>query len=621
MKADTNKNININKQELKNMTLQQLKELASDVRNSLIQSVSGTGGHLASNLGVVELTIAIEKIFDTPKDKIIWDVGHQTYVHKMLTGRWPLMNTIRQFGGISGFPKRAESEHDLFESGHSGTSISVALGFAKARDLMDDSYACVAIIGDGALTGGVAYEALNSAGAEKKPLIVILNDNEMSISKNVGGISRHLQHLRTTASYLSFKKSLKKFLVSMPKLEKKLERIRDLIKYAIVPSAIFEELGFKYFGPIDGHDIKELTEMMQIAKEQQHPVLLHVVTQKGKGFLPAEKHPDKYHGVKPFDPEKGIPLLTVKEGSYTEIFGETLLTLAKKNEKIIAVTAAMTEGTGLLDMKEMFSERVFDAGIAEQHAVSFAVGLALSGMRPVVTIYSTFLQRAYDQILMEVCLQNIPVIFAIDRAGNSGNDGETHHGQFDLAYLSAMPNMTILTPKDGPELAEMLEYAFTLNGPCAIRYPKGKACDLSSYGRTVMDDKIEMIVQGKKNAIVAVGTMTETALKAAEILKDRNIECAVFNIRTAKPILKENLCEIVGNYESVLTIEDGAIIGGIGMHITALLSEEKSSPAILNLGWPDAFIPHGTIKELQEKFELDSLSVSKKAEAFFEKKA
>lgn len=610
----------IKKEELKDMNPSQLNELAGDIRKFLIENISQTGGHLASNLGVVELTIAIEKIFDTPKDKVIWDVGHQTYVHKMLTGRWDSMNTLRQLDGMSGFPKRLESEHDMFDAGHSGTSISVAMGFAKARDLTGDSYACVAVIGDGALTGGVAYEALNSAGAEKMPLIVILNDNEMSISKNVGGIARHLQDLRTSSSYLDFKKSLKRMLISKPKLERKLERIRDAIKYAIVPAAIFEELGFKYFGPIDGHNITELTDMMQMAKKQSSPVLLHVVTKKGKGYLPAEKHPDKYHGAKPFDPEKGLSLFETKESSYTEIFGETILNLATKNEKIVAVTAAMTDGTGLLEMKEKFSDRVFDAGIAEQHAVSFAVGLALNGMRPVVSIYSTFLQRAYDQILMEVCLQNLPVVFAIDRAGNSGSDGETHHGQFDLAYLSAMPNMTIFAPKDGVELAEMLEYAFSLESPCAIRYPKGKACDLSSYGRTVMDGSPEILIQGKQYAIISIGTMTKVALEAADELKKKGIETAVIHIRRVKPILKEELYEMIKGYDSILTVEDGAINGGVGMYIAAQVSSYERSPSILNVGWSDTFIPHGNIKELHEKFGLDALSIARKAEVFFEKK-
>lgn len=610
----------LNKEQLKNMTFPELEALAEDIRNALIHNISKTGGHLASNLGVVELTIAIEKTFDTPKDKVVWDVGHQTYVHKMLTGRWTDMSTLRQFGGISGFPKRAESEHDMFDAGHSGTSISVALGYAKARDLVDDSYSCVAVIGDGALTGGVAYEALNSAGAEKIPLIVILNDNEMSISKNVGGIARHLQNLRASSSYIDFKRSIKKILASKPKLEKKLERIRDFIKYAIVPAAIFEELGFKYFGPIDGHDTKALISSMEMAKTLKGPVLLHVVTTKGKGYAPAEKHPDKYHGAKPFNPETGLSLFEKKECSYTEIFGEKLVDLATKNEKIVAVTAAMTEGTGLLDMKEKFSERVFDAGIAEQHAVSFAAGLALNGMRPVVSIYSTFLQRAYDQILMEVCLQNLPVLFVLDRAGNSGNDGETHHGQFDLAYLSTMPNMTILAPKDGPELAEMLEYAFTLNTPCAIRYPKGKAVDLSSYGRTSMCGRPEVIIPGKDNAIVSVGTMAQVALESASILKTGNIEAAVFNIRTAKPLDEQALRKMFKPYSSILTLEDGTINGGIGMRIASALAQSDYPPTVLNLGWPDEFIPHGKISELHKKYGLDSLSVAKKAEAFFEKK-
>ncbi len=609
------------KTKLKDMNLSQLQRLAAQLREALIFGVSKTGGHFASNLGVVELTIAIEKIFDTPQDKVIWDVGHQTYVHKMLTGRWDEMTTLRQLGGISGFPKRSESVHDMFDSGHSGTSISAALGFAKARDLVGDTYSCVAVIGDGALTGGVAYEALNAAGIEKTPLIVILNDNEMSISKNVGGITRHLQNLRTSTSYQKFKNKLKRALESAPRLGHGVETIRDIIKYALVPAAIFEELGFKYFGPIDGHDMKELLEAMTLAKSLKRPVLLHVVTQKGKGYIKAENTPDKYHGVAPFDPEIGVPVVERSRTTYTGIFGEKLLELATENDKIVAISAAMTEGTGLSDMEERFSDRVFDAGIAEQHAVSFAAGLALNGMRPVVAIYSTFLQRAYDQILMEVCLQNLPVIFAIDRAGNSGNDGETHHGQFDLSFMSAMPNMTVMAPKDGVELSEMLEYALTLNGPCAIRYPKGRACDLSCYGRTPMDGKPEFIQEGGENLIIGIGSMTETALKAAELLKNKGIETAVCNLRAVKPIIKSEIITMLAGYTRVITIEDGCICGGAGMQVLSAISGAEKPAAVLNLGWPDEFIPHGSMPELRKKYGLDYESVAAKAEEFFEKKA
>jgi 1-deoxy-D-xylulose-5-phosphate synthase len=615
------KNSEIIKYKLKDMTLSQLKELSSQLRESLIESVSKTGGHLASNLGVVELTIAIEKMFDTPTDKVIWDVGHQTYVHKMLTGRWGQMDTLRQAGGLSGFPKRAESRHDQFDSGHSGTSISVALGYAKARDLAQDSYACVAVIGDGALTGGVAYEALNCAGIQKTPLIVILNDNEMSISQNVGGMTRHLQNLRTSSSYQSFKSRVKRTIGSVPKLWKWLEMVRNTIKYAMVPAAIFEELGFKYFGPIDGHDLEELTEAMALAKSLNRPVLLHVITQKGKGYKKAEENPDKYHGVGPFDPEIGVPVVERSRSTYTGIFGEKLLELATGNDKIVAISAAMTEGTGLSDMKEKFSGRVFDAGIAEQHAVSFAAGLALNGMRPVVAVYSTFLQRAYDQILMEVCLQNLPVIFAIDRAGNSGNDGETHHGQFDLSFLSSMPNMTLLAPKDGVELAEMLEYAMAMDGPCAIRYPKGRACDLTGYGRTVMDGKPEMILHGKDNIIVGVGSMTETAVKAAELLEGRGISAAVCNLRTVKPLYGDDTAHFFKAFKRILTIEDGCITGGAGMQLGSVILQTGSPAEVLNLGWPDKFIPHGAMAELKKQYGLDAHSAAEKAEEFFEKKA
>lgn len=594
--------------------------LAVRIREELIDTISKTGGHLASNLGAVELSIALASVFDTTNDKIVWDVGHQAYVHKMLTGRWDAMKTIRCLDGISGFPKRSESVHDHYDAGHSGTSISAALGYAKARDLKALTHSCVAVIGDGSLTSGVAYEALNAAGAQKTPLIVVLNDNEMSISKNVGGMSKHLQHLRTSTSYLGLKKKVKLGLTTAPRLGKGLERMRNALKYAVLHAAIFEELGFKYFGPIDGHNIDELIEALEAARALNRPVVIHAVTVKGKGYRNAERYPERYHGTGPFDPAIGLPLPKTNDGTYTEIFGCTVSDMAAEDPRIIAITAAMTNGTGLDRMRKRFSDRVIDAGIAEQHAVSFAAGLALSGMRPIVAMYSTFLQRAYDQVLIEICLQNLPVIFAVDRAGISGQDGETHHGQFDLAYLSTMPNMTILAPKDGPELQEMLSYALTLEGPCAIRFPKGKACDLTPYGRSLMNGHIEHITGRGKNAFLSIGTMCETALKAHELLLESGLESAVYNLRTAKPLDTGALKLLMADHDNVITIEDGSILGGIGMQIASLISEGgQHNVRIEHLGWPDCFIPHGTIEELKVRFGLDATSVAQKAEAFFEK--
>ena len=609
-------------EQLKRMNPQELSLLAVCLREALIDSVSKTGGHLASNLGAVELSIALARVFDTARDKIVWDVGHQAYVHKMLTGRWDAMKTLRCMDGISGFPKRSESIHDHYDAGHSGTSISAALGYAKARDLAGETHACVAIIGDGSLTAGVAYEGLNAVGAEKTPLIVVLNDNEMSISPNVGGMSKHLQHLRTSSPYLGFKRTLKGRLTSVPRLGKGLERARNAIKYTVMHAAVFEELGFKYFGPIDGHDIDELIEALEVARSLERPVLIHAVTVKGKGYRNAEQSPERYHGTGPFDPAIGLPLEPVHSETYTDIFGASIAKLAAEDERIVAITAAMTNGTGLDAMRQLFPGRVVDAGIAEQHVVSFAAGLALGGMRPVVAMYSTFLQRAYDQVLTEVCLQNLPVLFAIDRAGITGQDGETHHGQFDLAYLSSMPNMTVLAPKDGIELQEMLQYAIRCDGPCAIRFPKGPAVDLSSYGRTPMNGAIERITGSGKNAFLCTGSTCETALLAHELLKERGVESAVFNLRRVKPLATDRIRMILSDYENVLTLEDGSLQGGIGMQIAALAAGSGAGhAAVRSLGWPDCFIPHGTIAELKERFGLDARAVARQAEVFFEKTA
>ncbi len=599
--------------DVKHMSTRSLELLAVQIREKLLDDVSSCGGHLASNLGVVELTLALHRVFDVYKDRIVWDVGHQTYVHKLLTGRWDDMTTLRQLDGLSGFPKRMESRSDAFDSGHSGSSVSAAFGYAKARDLKGEDYACVAVIGDGALNCGVSFEALNSAGAEKTPLIVVLNDNEMSISKNVGGVAKHLQELRTSAPYLGIKKSIKTATANMPRLQRGLTSARDTLKYAIVPGVIFEQMGFKYYGPVDGHDIDAMTTVLQSAKEQQRPVFIHVITKKGKGFIPAEKNPSKFHGIGPFDPSMAISADSPSTDTYSALFGAALAEEAAEDDRIVAITAAMTDATGLSVMKEKFPNRVFDAGIAEQHAVSFAAGLALGGLKPVVAIYSTFLQRAYDQVITEVCLQNLPVVFALDRSGVTGRDGETHQGSFDIAYLSSMPNMTVLAPKDGPELVAMLQYALNLNGPVAIRYPRGKAADLSEYAIAAGVSRPQQMRDGRYMCILAAGSSVSDALKTAEILDGKNIHCAVYNLRVLKPLNETFLDAIFEQYRHVITLEDGDIYEGVGMRIAAYAAEKQANVRIKVIGWPDRFIEHGSTEELKERYGLDAASIAETA--------
>lgn len=590
--------------DIKLMTGSELELLSYEIRDYLIENVSKTGGHLASNLGVVELTIGLHKVFTTPKDKIIWDVGHQSYIHKILTGRALDICKIRSFEGISGFPKRCESEHDCFETGHSSTSISAAAGFAAARDLNNETYDVVAVIGDGALTGGLAYEGLNNVGDSKSKMIVILNDNEMSISRNTGGIAKHLSKLRASTTYLDLKKQLKKALKSIPAVGQGLyngvEHLRDSIKYAFVQGAIFEEFGFKYIGPVDGHNINEIIESLEIAKNLNEPVLLHVITKKGKGYRNAELNPNKYHGIGPFNPNTGITSSSSSNITFSQAFGNKINQMASENDKIVAVCAAMVEGTGLENFREKYPERLFDVGIAEAHAVTFAAGLAQSGYRPVVAIYSTFLQRAYDQILMDVCLQNLPVVFAIDRSGNVGQDGETHHGIFDISYLQHMPNLTILSPKDYLDLNEMLEYAFSLEGPCAIRYPRGSA-----------EEIITEEYESREVEIWAVGNMVATGLEAAKILKEHNIGVSVLNIKKLKPLDEHMLLEYSKKCKHIFTLEDNTVIGGFGWKIASLLFENNiKNVTVHNLGWPDKFIEHGSVDQLFKKYYLDAKGVA-----------
>lgn len=608
--------------DLKQLENKELDLLSYEIRDFLIENLSKTGGHLASNLGVVELTIALHKCFNSPEDKIIWDVGHQSYVHKILTGRAKLFENLRSIGGLSGFPKRSESIHDTFDTGHSSNSISVGLGYAKARDLKGKDNYIISVIGDGALTGGMAYEAMNNAEKTGK-FIIIINDNEMSIEKNIGGISKHLSKLRTSQAYINFKKKLKKKVKGIPKLGEDIysgiEHIRDSIKYAIMPGVMFEQLGLKYFGPVDGHNIDDLIEAMELAKLMEQPVVMHVITKKGKGYKNAEHNPEKFHGVSPFDPITGNSLKAGANVTYSQVFGNKLVQLAEKDKRIVAVSAAMVSATGLEKFSKRFPERIFDVGIAEEHAVTFAAGMSLEGYRPFVAIYSTFLQRAYDQILIDVCMQNLPVTFAVDRAGVVGNDGETHNGLFDLSYFSHMPNMTVMVPKDGRELAEMIEYSLNIKGPCAIRYPRGTAVNLTEYNLNyVIDGSWEKIYSGKDAAIIACGKMVAAAMRVKKILAHKNYDVAVINAGFVKPIDGVMLDEIKSVCANIITLEDNVIIGGLGSMVNNYYS--CSDVNVLNIGWPDNFVEHGDVEDVFKHFELDDESICKKVSDFIERK-
>jgi len=603
-------------QDLKNLNFKEMEKLARELRIFLVDNVSKTGGHLASNLGVVELTLAVHRVFNSPKDKIIWDVGHQSYVHKIITGRRDLFHTLRQNNGLSGFPKRKESPHDLFETGHSSTSISAALGMAIARDLKKEKYFVIAIIGDGAMTGGMAFEALNHAGQSKTDLIVILNDNEMSISENVGGLSRYLNRIRSAPTYFKVKDDVEHLLSKIPAIGKSVvktaQKTKDTIKYFFVPGVIFEELGFTYLGPVDGHNLGELVEVLNSAKNIKGPVIIHAITKKGKGYFYSEKYPDKYHGISPFDVKTGENVDNSSGISYSNIFGKKLVELAERDNKIVAITAAMPAGTGLDKFKERFPDRFFDVGIAEQHAVTFAAGLAANGLKPVFAVYSTFLQRGFDQIIHDVCLQNLPVVFCIDRAGIVGEDGETHHGVFDLSYLAPIPNITIMSPKDGNELELMLEYAFEQNKPIAIRYPRGKSkiveCDYSTNCSDI--SKAEVLKEGKDLCIIAVGKMVNTALEVSLMLEERGIYPTVINARFIKPLDKDTILGKIRTSKAVVTLEDNVLIAGFGSSVLELInSEGMKDIRVKNYGFPDKFIEHGTIDEIFKRYKLDAESI------------
>lgn len=605
-------------EEVKRLSNVELEVLAGEIREFLIDSVSKTGGHLASNLGVVELTISLFKSFNLEKDKIVWDVGHQSYVHKILTGRKDQFNNLRKYNGLSGFPKRCESKYDAFDTGHSSTSISAALGMARARDIKNEDNEVIAVIGDGALTGGMALEALNDVGFRKTKMIVILNDNQMSISPNVGGLSTHLNNLRMEPKYNKLKSNINETLSNSKagiKLASCISRVKDSIKQFVVPSMLFEDMGLKYIGPINGHDIETMTEVLEKAKQINEPVIIHVVTSKGKGYELAEKNPNKYHGVSPFDLESGEAYIP-SEKSYSKVFGDSMIELAKEDNRIVAITAAMPDGTGLKGFEKEFPNRFFDVGIAEAHATTLSAGLASANLKPIFAVYSTFLQRAFDQLIHDVCIQNLPVIFAIDRAGLVGEDGETHQGMFDLSYLSQVPNMTVLAPKHLDEIKVMLKWALTQNGPVAIRYPRGTDCCNEMNPLTEISyGKWEKIITGEKIAIIAVGKMLQHALLAKEILKANGINPTIINATFVKPLDNDMLESLVEEGYDIVTIEDNITNGGFGSYVLMKLYELGFKNKFEALGFKDKFVPQGNVDLLYKECKLDPEGI---AEAIIE---
>ena len=610
--------------DVKALTEEQLVQLAGEIRQLIIEVTSKNGGHLAPNLGVVEHSLALHKVFSTPKDKIVYDVGHQAYIHKIVTGRRDLFHTLRQYGGLSGFPKRSESEHDAFGVGHSSTSISAALGMAVARDVKGEDYDVVAVIGDGSMTGGMAFEALNNAGDLRKRMIVVLNDNEMSISKNVGAMSEYLYQLRTGETYNRIKHDLEGWLGNVDfggDVLKVLRRIKGSVKNLMLPTCIFEELGFTYLGPIDGHDIHSLIEVLEAAKNLDEPVLIHVITKKGKGYAPAEESPNKFHGTGPFEVATGKKIANPNAPiTYTEVFGNTVIELAKEDENIVAITAAMPDGTGLTPFSKEFPKRFFDVGIAEQHAVTAAAGMAAAGLNPVVAIYSTFMQRAYDSVMHDICMQNLHVSLCLDRAGLVGDDGFTHHGVFDYAYLRSMPNMTVMAPKDEDELRHMLKTAVGMNGPVAVRYPRGSGVGvaLSDTLNVLPIGKAEVLREGSDVCLWAIGTMVESAEKLAKKLVEQGINAGVVNMRFAKPIDKELLLAHAEKYKKIVTLEEGCLKGGVGSAVLEALNDAQllGTCKVLNFGIPDEFILHGDKQRLFQDIGLDVETMAGKVTAF-----
>ena len=600
--------------DVKKLNETELRELAEEIRSFLIEKISHTGGHLASNLGVVELTIALYLAFDLPKDKIIWDVGHQSYTHKILSGRKDDFDGLRQYGGLSGFPKRKESPFDAFDTGHSSTSISAGLGMAQGRDVLGEEYSIVSVIGDGALTGGMAYEALNNAARLKKNFIIVLNDNKMSISENVGGISRYLSNLRADEGYNLLKKNVAGTLAKVPMIGNDLVdtllRTKNSIKQFLIPGMWFENMGITYLGPVDGHDVKGLAKIFSEAKKINHAVLIHVMTKKGKGYRPAERNPSSFHGVEPFDIETGKPLGQKLYPSYTDVFSREICKIAETNEKLVAVTAAMPDGTGLKRFSRLYPQRFFDVGIAEEHAVTSAAGMAAAGLKPVVVVYSSFLQRAYDQIVHDVCIQNLPVLFCVDRAGLVGSDGETHQGIFDLTYLSSIPNMSVIAPKNLWELREMLQFAVDYEGPMAIRYPRGQAYrGLKEFLAPVEYKKSEILYDEDSIALLAVGSMVSTAEHIRTKLKEEGHSCTLVNGRFIKPVDTDVVDYLARNHRCIVTLEENVLRCGYGERITDYVQKHYPAIRVVNIALPDAYVEHGNVSKLRIDLGIDSDSI------------
>lgn len=610
--------------DIKKIPADQLPALAEEIREFIIESLSKTGGHLASNLGVVELTIAMHRVFDLPKDKLIWDVGHQSYTHKILTGRKDGFETLRREGGISGFPKRSESDCDVFDTGHSSTSISAGVGYVRARELKKENYSVVSIIGDGALTGGMAYEALNNAASLKSNFIIVLNDNEMSITENVGGMSSYLSGLRTASAYTDFKMDVTKALNRIPGIGPgmvdAMRKTKSSIKQIIIPGMLFEDMGLTYLGPVDGHNIPQLIKTFQEAKRFEGPILVHVLTQKGRGYEPAMRHPARFHGASPFDVKTGLPV-GKSNPTYTDVFSTVMRKMGDRRKDVAAVTAAMMTGVGLKRFYNMFPDRCFDVGIAEEHAVTFAAALSLGGITPVVAIYSSFLQRAYDQIMHDVCMQNLHVVFAIDRAGLVGYDGETHHGIFDLSYLGSMPNMTILAPKNLWELSDMIKFAVDYDGPIAVRYPRGEAyTGLKEFRAPICLGKSEVIHEGSRVALLAVGSMVKMAEEVQKQLKERmDMDAALVNARFVKPIDEELLRSFADTYELVVTLEENVKDGGFGERVLAFAEEEDLPFGVEIIALPDRFIPHGSVSYQMKQVGFTPEDICGRIEEYYRK--
>lgn len=605
--------------DIKKLQPEELKILADEIRQFLIEKISVTGGHLASNLGVVELTMALHLVFDLPEDKLIWDVGHQSYTHKLLTGRRAGFDDLRKYGGMSGFPKRKESDCDAFDTGHSSTSISAGLGYVAARELTGETYNVVSVIGDGSLTGGMAYEALNNASRLKSNFIIILNDNNMSISENVGGMSRYLNGLRTAQAYTDLKKgvedTLKRIPVKGERIVHQVRKTKSGIKQLFVPGMFFEDMDITYLGPVDGHDIRKLVKILNEAKRVDHAVLVHVITKKGKGYPPAEENPARFHGTGPFEIETGEAKDKSDKDTYTDVFSKVLTDIGRKDEKVVAITAAMADGTGLSRFARRFPQRFFDVGIAEEHAMTFAAGLAAGGMKPVFAVYSSFLQRAYDQTIHDVCLQKLPVFIAVDRAGLVGSDGETHQGVFDLSYLSSIPNMTIMSPKNRWEMADMVRFAVDFPYPVALRYPRGAAYEgMRQFRAPIEYGKSELLFREKEIAILFVGHMSELADSVRQRLKENGVSCSLINARFVKPLDTEMLDDLLKDHSLFVTIEENVLTGGYGEQVLRYVSGKEKSVRVLNFGISDDYVEHGNVEVLRKEVGLDCDSISVRVE-------